>query len=103
MSYKTATGKTIDSAFAEYCKDNPEVYMHFVHFAIAWLKTGVNKISSKQIIGRIRWHVEVDTKGEAAREFKINDAFTSRFARKFTEDYPEHSERFEFRHLRSEQ
>lgn len=101
MSYQTQTGKTIDQAFEEYISDNPKIYSYFVSFAIAWLKTGAKKISSKQIVGRIRWEVEVETKGEQARDFKINDAWTSRLARRFAVDYPEYSERLEFRHLRS--
>lgn len=101
MSYKTQTGKSIDEAFKEYIQDNPEIYNYFVSFAIAWLKKGAKKISSKQIVGRIRWELEVETKGPYAIDYKINDAWTSRLARKFIDDYPEHSDRLEFRHLRS--
>ena len=100
-SWQESTGKTIDQTFDQYIKDNPEVYMHFVQFALQWLKTGAKKISSKHIIGRIRWFVEVETKGESAREFKCNDLITSRIARKFIEEYPEYSERISFRRLRS--
>lgn len=100
-TYKTATGKSIDESFSQYMKDNPEIYMHFVHFALQWLKTGAKKISAKQIIGRIRWFVEIETKGDEARTFKCNDIITSRIARKFVEDYPEYSERIEFRKLRA--
>lgn len=99
--YKTQTGKSIDQAFEEYIRDNPAIYNYFVSFAIQWIRAGAKKISSKQIIGRIRWEVEVETKGDQAKEFKINDAFSSRISRKFIEDYPEYSERLEFRHLRS--
>lgn len=100
-NYQEATGKTIDQSFEAYVKDNPSIYQHFVSFALAWIRTGAKKISSKQIVGRIRWEVEVETKGDQAREFKCNDAFTSRFARKFASDYPEYSELIEFRQLRS--
>lgn len=101
-TFQKATGKSISQSFEQYCKDNPDVYPHFVHFALQWLKTGAKKISSKQIVGRIRWHVEIETKGESAKVFKINDAFSSRLARKFTEDYPEYTEKFNFRELRSQ-
>lgn len=101
MNYKSSFGKSIDEAFATFMKDNPEVYQHYVHFAIQWLKTGAKKISSKQIIGRIRWEVQLNIKGESAREFKCSDIITSRMSRKFVEDYPEYQERFEFRRLRS--
>lgn len=100
-SYKIQTGKSIDQAFEEYIKDNPQIYSYFVSFAIAWLRKGAKKISSKQIVGRICWEVEVETRGDQAVDFKINDAWTSRLARRFATDYPEYSERLEFRHLRS--
>lgn len=100
-SYKEANAKTIDESFGQYVKDNPAIYGYFVSFAIAWLKSGAKKISAKQIIGRIRWELQVETKGPHAIDFKINDAFSSRFSRLFISDYPEYSNRFEFRELRS--
>jgi len=102
MDYKAATGKSIEQTFQEYDRDNPEIYTHFVFFALQWIKSGAKKISSKQIIGRIRWEIEVVTRGDAAKTFKINDIVTSRYSRKFIEDYPEHEDKFEFRHLRTE-
>jgi hypothetical protein len=101
MDYKSQTGHTIDQSFEQYHKDNPEIYRLFIGFALDWLKKGARKISSKQIIGRIRWECEVDTKGEEAKDFKCSDAYTSRYARLFVNDYPEYQERFEFRQLRS--
>lgn len=100
-SYKEANSKTIDQYFEQYVKDNPDIYGYYVSFAIAWLKSGARKISSKQIIGRIRWELEVETKGSEAICRKINDIYSSRFSRLFISEYPEYSERFEFRELRS--
>ncbi len=100
-TFSQATGVSIDQSFEQYHKDNPTIYELFIGYALSWLATGAKKISSKQIIGRIRWEIEVETKGDSARTFKINDIYSSRYARKFIADYPEYSERFELRGLRS--
>lgn len=99
--FKSTFGKSIEESFLQYHKDNPHIYAHFCDYALAWLKTGAKKISSKQIIGRIRWFLDVESKGEEAKSFKCNDAFTAYFSRMFVEQFPEYSERFEFRNLRA--
>ncbi len=102
MNYQTQTGKTIDEAFTGFHQQNPDVYTFFKRFAFDWLATGATKISSKQIIGRIRWHVEVESRlNKEPGDFKINDAFTSRYARLFIRDYPEFEHHFETRELRT--
>lgn len=100
-SFSEANHKSIDSAFEEFHKDNPSIYEYFTHFAMKWIKSGAKKISSKQIIGRIRWEVEVETKGDQAKEFKCNDAFSSRYSRLFVTQFPDYAQYFEFRGLRS--
>jgi hypothetical protein len=56
-------------------------------------------VSSKQIIGFLRWEValQIDSKDD----FKINDAFTSHYARLFAKDHPEYEDIFNFRELRA--
>lgn len=100
-TWKEVSKKTIDQSFAEYHKDNPHIYEYFVHYAMEWIKSGAKKISSKQIIGRIRWHLDVEVKGDQTRNFKINDATTSRYARLFAQEHPDFAQYFEFRELRS--
>ena len=101
MDFKTATGKSIEQSFEQFHKDNPDVYTYYVQYALDWIKNNPGKISSKQIIGRIRWFMEVETKGEEAKHFKINDAFSAYFSRKFCEQFPEYEELFNFRQLRA--
>jgi len=69
-------------------------YFFFLH------KRGVKKVSSKLIINRIRWEVYIETSGDP---YRINDAFTSHYARLFVKEFPEHKGAFEFRRLRSEE
>ena len=93
--------KTIDQSFETFHKDNPHIYQYFVHIAMEWIKSGAKKISSKQIVGRIRWYLDVETKGEEAKVWKVNDAYTSRLARLFAKENPDYAQYFEFRGLRS--
>ena len=98
MDYKTTFNQTIEEAFNKFHSENPLIYEHFKTFALEWLASGARKISSKQVIGRIRWFVSVETKDE---DFKINDIHTAYYARKFVSDYPQYIDNFNFRHLRA--
>jgi hypothetical protein len=103
MNYKKQTGKTIEEAFQEFHNANPSVYVNYIKFAKNWIKALQTRkqkirISSKQIIGRIRWFYEIEKK---IGEFKINDAFTCYYSRLFIKDYPQYKDVFEFRELRA--
>lgn len=92
-------GETIAETFARFNANNPKIYEHYKRYAFNWINTGAKIISSKQIIGRIRWFIYVETKSDD--EFKINDSFTAHYARLFATDHPEHADKFNFRELRS--
>jgi len=108
-SFKTATGKSIQSAFDAYHELNPQVYTEVKRLALTAIRRGRKKISFKLIVNVIRWERFIDTEepttvtvdGEKVA-FKINDAYSSRYARLFAEEHPEHVEKIEFRELRSE-
>lgn len=98
-NYQTATGKSIDDAFAEFHPKNPRVYEVFQEQCFRAIRLNRTKISAKQIIGYVRWHVSMTT--ETDDGFKINDAFTSRYARLFADQYPQYKDLFNYRELRS--
>lgn len=97
-TFQSATGKSIDIAFAEFHKKNPLVWKTFEAECFKAIRYGRVKISAKQLIGHIRWYVSLQTTDE---KFKINDAFTSRYARMFAKKYPRYTYLFEYRDLRS--
>ena len=102
MDFKTATGKSIEESFDQFHKDNPDIYTYFVQYALEWIQSRKpRKISSKQIIGRIRWFLDVETEGEEAKDFKCNDAYSAYYSRKFCEQFPDHKQLFNFRNLRA--
>jgi len=80
--------------------ENPHIYHAFEEQALKAINRGRKKISAKLIINWIRWHdfLESDDKN-----FRINDAYQSYYARLFIDKNPQHSEIFEFRKLRNEE
>lgn len=89
----------IDSAFAEFNAGHPEVYSSFCSIALSLIKRGHKHYSADAILHVIRFRAAI--KKEVLSVYKINNNFTSRYARKFIEDYPQHSEFFETRILKS--
>jgi hypothetical protein len=89
---------TVEKRFHNFHLENPHVYDMFIRFATQALTVGMNRISSKFIINRIRWEAMVTTAGE---NFKIDDRFTAWYARQFVKDFPEYSDRIEMRTIRT--
>lgn len=98
-NFEQATGKSIDLAFQEFNKQNPRVWETFQEQCLRAIRLGKIKISAKQLIGYIRWDVALKTNADDG--FKINDAFTSRYARYFAEKYPQYQDIFNYRELRN--
>ena len=124
MKYSETSGKTIQEAFDEFHVEHPTVYEYFKKYTkvmyLSQRKRGIKhediKTSSKMILNRIRWEISVaglDLKNKPDgpveekveqgiyTEFKINDAFTSRYTRLFQEDFPKFAHIFNTRNLRS--
>lgn len=108
MNFINATGKSIDQAFREFHRKNPEVYTKFKEFALKAINSGKKKVSFKLIMNVIRWELFMQTNednsvminGDFVR-FKINDAYGSRYARLFCKEFPQYENHVELRELRS--
>ncbi len=98
MKFNEQTGTTIEEAFNIFHKDNPHIYQKFAEQCFLAVNKGKKKTSAKMIINVIRWHSYLETNTDD--EYRINDAFSAHYARKFIEDYPQHNELFELRRLR---
>lgn len=108
-TYKNTTGRSITDAFNAYHALNPHVYDEVKKLALAAINKGRQKISFKLIINVIRWERFMRTEEPTVFNldgtlvaFKINDAYSSRYARLFVADFPQHADKIEFRELRSE-
>lgn len=104
MDFEKLNGKSIAEAFTEFDKENPAVWALYIRYAEAWIRSQITandwknadkvRISSKQVIGRIRWYSTVETTG---KDYKINDAFTPYYARKFVKEFEHYKKVFEMR------
>jgi len=107
MDFKSATGKTIQEAFEDFDKNNPKVYQLFKEQVLKAIAKGKDRISPKYIINWLRWEIfiktddaiEIEIEGEKLM-FKINDAYSSRYARKFIDEFPIHEAKIARRRLR---
>ena len=99
MKFQDTNGETIKQAFDRFDRINPGVYNLFRRLVFQAINAKKRKTSSKMIINVIRWHFYLKTEGD---DFKVNDAFTAHYARKFINEFPEYKSIFELRRIRSE-
>lgn len=91
-------GKTIDARFEAFHRENPIVYRTLVRLAREALRHGKKRIGMKSLWERMRWHIWLETRGD---EFRLNNDFTSRYARLIEQQESDLAGIFETRRLRA--
>lgn len=86
---------TLAQRFEEYHRENPHVYELFLKYAKQVKNSGFDRFSSKAIYERLRWHLSFETNDCDA--FKLNNNYTSFYARKVMAEHPEFTNFFETR------
>jgi hypothetical protein len=71
----------------KYHQENPKVYELFEKFTFDVIKRGHQHYSAKAVFERIRWHTDVETRGDS---FKFSNNHTAYYARLFMKLWPEH-------------
>lgn len=84
----------LQEQFNEFHKKNPQVYEMFRRFTYQAIDAGRKDFGAKCVVERIRWSSMVETTGDT---FKINNNFTSFYARMFMDSHPEHYGLFQTR------
>lgn len=84
------------NAFLKCISQNTEVWGAFQRYAIEAAGAGRKHYGAKAIMERVRWHCEVEKRGE----FKINNNYTAYFARLFAAKWPEYPHLFSFRQVK---
>ena len=79
-------------------KKNPHVWELFVQYTFQAINAGRKNYSVNAIFERIRWHTDIETKGDS---FKISNNHRAYYARYFHVMYPEHDGFFRTKMLRS--
>ena len=90
----------IDERFIEFHHANPHVYDRLVALARQWHHAGHEKCSIDMLFHLLRWEHGITTR--SADEFRLNNNFTSRYARLIAANEIDLAHFFDTRHLRSE-
>lgn len=75
---------TLKQRFKRFDRKNPRVFHLFRRFAFEAKENGFKHYGAKAIMEQVRWRVHMTTGGD----FKINNSYTSFYARKFMDEYP---------------
>lgn len=93
--------RSIQERFDAWLDENPVAYELFKQFAEQARRAGRKRYSADAILHRLRWHVNVELRPVDGEEWRCNDHFSSRLARKLIEDDPSFANFFELRELKS--
>lgn len=93
---------TLEERYNNWIVENIHVYELFCEFAIKALQSGKKKISHWLIVNRLRWEVEIETKGTCYqdKEFKISNDYIAFLARDFMKDHPQYGEVFKIKQMK---
>lgn len=75
---------TIQTEFSDFDVQHPDIYQHFKQVSKELLRTGHGRYSADGVLHIVRW--ERRTTAEGVQPFKINNNFSSRYARKLIEE-----------------
>lgn len=89
----------IDRDFRDFHEQHPEVYAGFKTLAFQLRASGCEHYSSKAIFEVLRFFSAVNNAKDGG--WKLNNSFTSRYARLLIAEHPEFRDFFELRRLRS--
>ena len=93
-------GDTIEERFLKFHKLNPWIRDTIVSLARGFAAAGHDRVGIKMLFEVLRWQWQlhiVDT-GE---QYRLNNSFTSRYARLIAIEEPDLADMFEMRHLRA--
>ena len=85
-------------AFEKHHRENPHVYVLLEAGAQYLFDEGRRKIGVKAVVEELRWNKRFTT---TDKHFKVNDKYTSRYARMLLANHPEWEGLFEIRRLRT--
>ena len=80
-------------------KANPHIWKWFERFAFEAIGARQKHYSAWAVVNRIRWHVDIETQGNA---FKISNDWIAFYARLFHALHPEHDGFFRTKPLKEE-
>lgn len=71
-------------SFKKYHEESPQIYAEFKRLSLQLINRGYKHIGAKQIFEVIRWQTMISGNDG----FKVNNTYTSDYARLFENDHP---------------
>lgn len=100
LDFETETDELRESylrrliAWRKFHAENPEIWTLFEKFAFQAVWSGRDRYSPRAIAHRIRWHVDIETRGDV---FKLNNNHIAFYAREFESKHPKYRGFFRLR------
>lgn len=91
---------TLEERFARFDELNPQVYRALEHMVAGLVERGRTKVSLKMCVEVLRWNFFMRTNDPSA-EYRLNNSYTSRYARLLVQRNLQWEGLFEMRGLRS--
>lgn len=88
---------SLDEKFKEMDEKNPLIYSLFKFYTFQAIALGEKHYSADRVFHDIR----ADSPADMQENYKINNNYISRYARKFMEEFPEHAGFFRTRQLKT--
>ena len=92
---------TIQTQFEAFHDRHPVVYDYLVTLAFQARRVGRHRIGMKMLFEVLRWEWTIAGLPDDAEEWKLNNNYTSRYARLIMADYPLLDGLFELRELKT--
>ena len=91
----------IQERFERFDRDHPQVYEELLRCCRRWKSAGGGRWSIDAAYHVVRFERVIAGLADPREAFKLNDHYTSRYARKILREHPEMEGLFELRGLRS--
>jgi hypothetical protein len=79
--------KSLDEKFFQYHSDNPHIFDLFLSYARQVKGAGFKHYGFHTIMHRVRWHLNIETTDPEG--YKMNNNYSSRYARLLAKKNPE--------------
>lgn len=93
--------ESIDTRFQRFHERHPEVYDGIVKLCRQWLVRGRDRWAVEAAFAVLRWQRRIAGLPDDAATYKLNDHYTSRYARLIMDREPDLDGIFELRRLRA--
>lgn len=80
--------KSIEQAWREFDKENPQVYRVLVRLALEVYDRGIERIGIGLLWERMRWEMMMQAT-DPSSEFKLNNNYRALYARKIMKEHPQ--------------